>query len=590
MEFAELARLFSRIEETRSRLEFTDQLAKLFAEASADEIAKIVYLCCGVLVPQHKGIEIGVGVKLAQQSISLVSGKTVAQVESLYRREGDLGAAAEKLLAQKSQRTLASSALSVAKVYDNFMRIATASGSGSQELKIKLLAELLSSASPLEARYIVRFVQGNLRVGVGESTVLDALSVAKTGSKELRPVLERAFNLTSDIGFVAELFYRKGVEGVRALKPVPFSPIRPALAERLLDAKQIIEKIGRCSVEGKYDGLRLQVHKSGDRVELFSRRQEVMTHMFPDVVEAVRKQVRARQAILEGEAISYDERTGTFKPFQETIQRKRKYGVEEKARELPLRLFAFELLFVDGEDLTGEPYEVRRARLEEIIGSGKVILPAKRVIASTPGELQEFFDEAVASGLEGIVAKDLKAPYTAGARKFAWIKLKKSYEESALSDTLDLVVVGYFLGRGKRAKFGFGGLLAAVFEPRSRSFKTICKIGTGFSEEQMKEFKKILSEIEVKEKPASVDSLVTPSKWVVPKYVVVVKADEITRSPTHTCGMRVEQGKHYGEGLALRFPRFIGMRSDKRPEDATTEEEVLELFELQRQRGASGGR
>lgn len=584
MEFSELANLFGRIESTRSRLEYTDELAKLFAKSSASEIKKIVYLCVGMLVPQHKGIEIGMGIRLAEQAIVIVSGSKEKEVEALYKKEGDLGSTAEKLFEKKSQHTLAGAALSVSKVYDNFTKIATSSGEGSQDAKIKLLAELLSNASPIEARFIVRFVQGNLRVGVGEPTILDALSVMSVGSKELRPDLERAFNLTSDIGLVAELFLSKGIDGVRAVKPLTFSPIRPALAERLLDAKQIIEKLGRCSVEGKYDGLRLQVHKSGDKVEFYSRRQEVMTHMFPDLVEAVRKQVTAREAIFEGEAIGFDDSTGSFLPFQETITRKRKHGIGAKAKEIPLHLFAFELLFLEGRDLTHLSYEERRALLEKNIRAGQIIRPAKRIIASTAEELQKFFDESISSGLEGIVAKDLKAPYTAGARKFAWIKLKKSYS-SSLVDTFDLVILGYFLGRGKRTQFGFGGLLAGVFEPERRLFRSICKIGTGFSEEQLKGFKEILSKIESKQQPVNVDSLIEPTRWVEPKYVIVVNADEITRSPTHTCGMRFDSGKHQGEGFALRFPRFIQMREDKKPEDATTEQEVLEMFELQKQRG-----
>ncbi|MEW5956000.1 MAG: ATP-dependent DNA ligase, partial [Candidatus Micrarchaeota archaeon] len=355
--------------------------------------------------------------------------------------------------------------------------------------------------------------------------------------------------------------------------------ILPALAERLPTPDEIIEKIGECAVEQKYDGLRLAVHKSGDRIEIFSRRQEKMTHMFPDVVDAVRKQVSAKEAIFEGEAVAFDEKTGVFLPFQETIQRKRKHGVGEKAKELPLKLFAFELLYKDGRDLTLLPYKERREALARVLKGGGVIELAKTVTARDAAALKKFFDECVSAGLEGIVAKDLKAPYTAGARKFAWIKLKKSYQ-TELADTLDLVIVGYYLGKGKRTQFGFGGLLAAAYSPKDRVFRTVCKIGTGFSEKQMQEFKKMLSEIEVAKKPDNVDSVLVPSKWVKPKHVIVVKADEITKSPTHTC-CRKE-----GQGLALRFPRFMELRTDKAAEDATTEEEVMEMFEMQRQKKA----
>ena len=579
MDFLLLTRVFERIEATRKRLEYTDELANLFAQAKPSEVKRLAYLCNGILVPQHVGIELGIGDKLAEQAISMVSGKSVAEVEKVFKRTGDLGAAAQEILSRKTQQTLAVQRLSLEKVYDNFMRIATACGPGSQDVKVKTLAELLSNASPSEAKFIVRLVQGSLRMGVGESTILDALSVMKAGDKSLRPELERAFNLTSDIGLVAEMFFKKGVEGVRHVKPVPFNPIRPALAERLLNASEIIEKIGECAVEQKYDGLRLAVHKVGDKVEIFSRRQEKMTHMFPDIVEAVRKQVAAREAIFEGEAVAFDEKTGVFLPFQETIQRKRKHGVGEKAKELPLKLFAFELLYRDGEDLTLLPYKERREALAKILRGKGVIELAKAVVVRDAAALKKFFDESVSAGLEGIVAKDLNAPYTAGARKFAWIKLKKSYQ-AELADTLDLVIVGYYLGKGKRTQFGFGGLLAAAYSPKERVFRTVCKIGTGFSEKQMQEFKQMLSEIEVARKPDDVDSVLVPSKWVKPKYVIVVKADEITRSPTHTCCRRE------GQGLALRFPRFVELRADKGPEDATTEEEVLEMFEMQRQKSA----
>ena len=579
MDFALLTQVFERIEATRKRLEYTDELAKLFAQAKPGEVKRLAYLCNGILVPQHQGIELGVGDKLAEQAVSVVSGKSVAEVEKVFRRTGDLGSAAQEILSKKTQLTLSAQALSLDKVYDNFMRIATASGAGSQDTKVKTLAELLSNASPNEAKVIVRLVQGNLRMGVGESTILDALSVMKQGDKSLRPELERAFNLTSDIGLVAEMFGRKGIEGVREVKPVPFSPIRPALAERLLNAEAIFEKLGECAVEGKYDGLRLAVHKVGDKVEIFSRRQEKMTHMFPDVVEAVRKQIAAKEAIFEGEAVAFDDATGVFLPFQETIQRKRKHGIGAKAKELPLHLFAFELLYCDGRDLTLLPYKERRAALAKILKGKGVIGLAKTVVVKDASALKKFFDECVSAGLEGIVAKDLNAPYTAGARKFSWIKLKKSYQ-TELADTLDLVIVGYYLGRGKRTQFGFGGLLAAAYSSRDNVFRTVCKIGTGFSEKQMQEFKQMLSEIEVAKKPDEVDSVLVPSKWVKPKYVVVVTADEITLSPTHTC---CRKG---GQGLALRFPRFKQLRADKAPEDATTEDEILEMFEMQRQKKA----
>ncbi len=435
---------------------------------------------------------------------------------------------------------------------------------------------MLVNSHETEPKTLIRFVTGKLRLGVADPTILDALSVMRTGTKELRSDLERAYNLTSDLGLVSETFYKKGIDGIKQVKPTPFNPIRPALAERLPDAEAIIKKIGEVLAEAKYDGFRLQCHKKANEVAIYSRKQEPMTHMFPDIIEAIKKQVKTRSAILEGEAIAFDEDTQSFLPFQTTITRKRKHGVEAKAKQSPLILFAFELLYADGEDYTQKPFSERRKQLEKIISPGKIIRPSQTITAKSPEELSKFFDQCVENGLEGIIAKDPQALYTAGARKFAWIKLKRSYQGN-LADTIDAVVIGFYRGRGKRTEFGFGGLLTAIYEEKKQVFKTIAKVGTGFSEEQMIWLNKKLSENLLKEKPGNVDSELVPDFWVKPNLVVTLTADEITRSPTHTCARR------QGEGLALRFPRLTEIREDKAPTDATTEREILKLFSMQKQ-------
>ncbi|MBI2445248.1 ATP-dependent DNA ligase [Candidatus Micrarchaeota archaeon] len=468
--------------------------------------------------------------------------------------------------------------MSIEKVYDNLYKLATTEGVGSQDQKISLLAELFSQASPTEAKAIARFVTGRLRLGVAESTIMDALSVAHGGDKEHKAGLERAFNLTSDLGGVAETLLEKGLGAVSQITPQPFHPIRPALAERLPTAKDIIEKLGKCSVEAKYDGFRLQVHVRSGKVRIYSRRQEDMTAMFPDVVDAVRGQFKADEAIFEGEAIGYNAATGQFVPFQETIQRKRKHGVAQYAEKIPLKLFVFELLYADGKDWTQEPYLERQEESARRIKTGPILAQAETQIVDKPEELERIFDQLVGEGLEGIMAKDLHAPYNAGARKYAWIKLKRSYS-TKLADSLDVVIIGFYYGKGKRTEFGFGGLLTAVYDDKEDRFRSIAKIGTGFSEQQMADFRQLLQKDAVKQKPANVDSLITPDVWVQPRHVVTVVADEITRSPVHTCAWSDK------EGLALRFPRLKGfVRNDKTPTDATTEAEVLELHEMQRQR------
>lgn len=574
MEFSKVCKIFDTMEATSSRLALTDLLAKLFEETHKSEVKKLVYLCQGIISPPYTGIDLGMGEKFAEQAIALASGSKLKDIEKHYRKTGDLGDTAQFLMAKRTQTSLSQKTLTVAKVYDNFYKIATLSGQGSQETKIKLLAELLVNSQETEPKTIIRFVTGKLRLGTAEATILDAFSVMKTGTKELRAVIERAYNLTSDLGIIAETFYEKGLDGIEKIQPIPFNPIRPALAERLPDAAAIIEKLGQCAVEAKYDGFRLQLHKQGERVEIYSRKQEPMTHMFPDLVDAVRQQISAKNAILEGEAIAFDEDTQMYLPFQTTITRKRKHGVIAKAKEIPLILFAFELLYVNGEDYTQKPFHERRKTLEAIIKNGKTIKMSQTITARSAKELQEFFDESVANGLEGIIAKDVNASYAAGARKYAWIKLKRSYQGN-LADTIDAVVIGFYRGKGKRTEFGFGGLLTAIYDDEKNIFKTIAKVGTGFTEEQMQWFNDTLTKIKTKEKPPNVDSKLTPDEWVQPKLVVTLTADEITRSPTHTCG------KKENEGLALRFPRLTQVREDKNANDATTEKEVIQLYKMQ---------
>lgn len=576
MQFSVLADAYEKLEETRGRLEMMGILSELFKKAKADEIDKIIYLTQGVLAPPFEGIEVGMGEKFVGQAISLATGYPVRKVEEVYKKTGDLGKTAEELISSKKQMSLFSHPLTVQKVYDNFMKMARMSGAGSQEMKIKSLAELLNNATAKEAKYITRFPVGKLRLGVGDPTILDALSAYKAGDKSLREELERAYNLCSDLGLVGKTLFSDGIEGIRKFKIKVFNPIRPALAERLPSAEEIIDKIGRCAVERKYDGLRMQVHKQGERVEIFSRRLERMTNMFPEIVDGVRKQVRAKETILEGEALAYNETSGEYYPFQLTMQRKRKYGVEEMAEEYPLKLFAFDVLYVDGDDFTKHPYIERRKKLEKLVAPGDVIKLSEMKIVEEAKELERFFEDSVEKGMEGIVAKDLNAEYVAGARKFAWIKLKRSYK-GELADTVDLVIIGYFLGKGMRAKFKFGGLLCAVYDEREDVFKSVAKIGSGFSEEQMKQFEEMLGKIRVDHKPARVDCDIKPDFWVDLKYVVAVAADEITRSPTHTAGRRKGES-----GYALRFPRMVELRMDKSPEEATTVQEIIEMYKMQK--------
>jgi len=608
MQFSKLAAYFEKIEKAASRLEMTGILAGLFKETKSSETAEVVYLCQGQLAPSYKQIEIGMGEKFVEESIAKASGYSRKEVHQEFKKLGDLGLVAERNLEKRKQKSLFSTALSVEKVFSNLMKISKVSGKGSQELKIRLLAELLNSASPLEARYIIRIPIGDLRLGIGDSTIMDAFATnlieeAKKGKKlvaeiegqlkekkkekrgeeldrklrmRLRELVEGKYNVHSDLGGLGEKLCEKGLRGLDEISIQAGIPIRPTLAERLSTAKEIVEKLGKCTVEAKYDGFRLAVHKNGETATIFSRRQENVTEMFPEIVKAVGKQVKANDAIFEGEALAFNEQTGEYYPFQVTMQRKRKYGIEKMSEEFPLTLFAFDVLYANGKNLMQLPFRERRKRLEKLIEKGKTIVLTDAIETDNPKEIDKFFEEKLEKGLEGIIAKDLEAPYIAGARKFAWIKLKKSYQ-GELNDTIDTVVIGYFKGRGQRAKFGLGALLTAVYDEKEDVFRSIAKIGTGMTEEKIKELEKILSEIRQKQKPGNVDSELEADVWVKPKYVVEAIADEITKSPIHTAGRG--KGK---EGFALRFPRMVKIRMDKKPEDATTVKEIEKMYNAQK--------
>ncbi len=572
--FSDVAEVFSEIEKRSGRLEMTDVLAALFARTGKDEIDKLVYIVQGIIAPPYEGLDLGVGEKFAIEAIASAAGYSKSQVEANYKKSGDLGDTAEELIGKKRQTALFTSEMGLVRVYETMRRIGESSGSGSQEQKIKRLAEMLNNASPLEARYIVRFVLGRLRLGVGDPTIIDALSVSKKGDKSLREPLEHAYNVCTDLGYVAKTFYTKPAS-IEKFHVQPFKPLMPALAERLSDPQAIIEKLGRCGVEMKYDGFRMQIHKKADKVEIYSRKLERMTPMFPDIVKEVQAMPQ-KELIFEGEALAYDSEKHRYFPFQQTMHRRRKHGIEQSSKDFPLNIFVFDIIYIDGKDMTGEPYAKRRDLIVKTF-RGERIKPSESVEVEDAEELDRLFQRAINEGLEGIMAKDLKSPYTAGKRKFAWIKLKKSYGKAV--DTIDGVIVGYYLGRGTRAQFEFGGVLLAVYNPDSGKLETIAKMATGFTEQEMKDLEALLEETKTQKPASNLDCRIDVDFWVEPKYVVEVAFDDITQSPNHTCGWSGETG------YALRFPRLVKMRPDKGVLDITTTSEVIEMFQMQRARG-----
>jgi len=589
MDYSLITEVYEKIESTTKRLEMTDYLVDLLKKSPYEIIDKVVYLTQGKIYPDFVGIELGMAEKLAMRAISLSYGIPVEKIEEHYQKSGDLGTTAEEFATKKKQKTLftfetESESLTVEKVYENFVKIAEATGEKSQDKKIQLLEELLQKAKPVEARYIVRTVQGKLRLGIADATILDALAVAFSESKENRSIIERAYNIYPDLGYIAKILVKDGIEKIKEIKVTPGIPVRAMLAERLPSLDEIIEKMGgKAAYEYKYDGLRIQAHITKNKSAIFSRRLENLTSQFPDIIEALKQALGENEAIVDGEGVPINVETGELLPFQVVTHRRgRKYDVEKAIEEYPVVLFLFDIIYLNGEDLTTKPYPERRAILEKTVKESEKVRFATRIVSDNRDEIQKFFEEAISNGCEGLVAKSIgpDSIYRAGAREFLWIKYKRDYQME-LSDTLDLVVVGAFAGHGSRTGT-YGALLMAVYDDEKDVFVTLCKLGTGFTEEHLSALPKMLQEYKIDHRHPRVVSEIEADYWFEPYMVLEVMGAELTLSPLHTCCRDVIEK---GSGISLRFPRFTGkFRTDKRPDEATTAKEILELYKSQKKK------
>lgn len=591
MLFKNFSSYLQKLELTSSRLAMTGILARLFKNCSENEIGAVCFLACGRLVPKYEGLEFNLAEKLMLKSIAQACNKPVGVIKDYYQKKGDLG---EVIFIFKTKNKFFNKAKSndeVVDIYAKLKEIAQESGEGSVERKIEKMAYLLKKLDPLSAKYIVRISLNKLRLGFSEMTILDALSWMKTKNKSLRPQLEKAFNVLANIGEIAKIFKTKGLEGIKKIKSQPGIPIRAALAERLKTPEEILKKMGgRCALEPKYDGFRVQIHfdksktlsKANKRetlnlfkgeegqglVQIFSRNMENMTYMFPEITKAVRN-LKVDSLILDGEAIAYDPQTKKFLDFQNTVQRKRKYQVKEKAREVPLKVFLFDLLYFKGRSFLNEPFIERRRKLEEIFSKHKsnVLLLTEQFIVSHKNDFDLFFQKAIKQKWEGLMAKKLEAVYQAGARNFNWVKYKAGMQ-SEFADSLDCVVMGYYQGRGKRSDFGIGAFLAGIKD--KDKFLTISKIGTGLSDKQWRLMYEKCQRIRIfpQKKPKNylVNENLYPDVWCMPELVVEIEADAITKSPLHTAG------------LALRFPRLKKFREDKDINQITTLKELKKML------------
>jgi len=580
MKYSLMADAYEKIEGTTKRLEMTDYLVDFIKKTSKNVIDKVAYLTQGKLYPDFVGIEIGVAEKLAIRAIARATGRSEKEIEEDMKKEGDLGATAQKFLEKRAQVTFFQQPLTVEKVYDTLDKMAKSTGPGSIDQKINLLAGLLTDATPKEAKYLIRTVTGELRLGIADMTILDALAIAYGGGKEAREEVERAYNISSDLGRVAKTVAEEGIEGIRNFSVSIGEPIRPMLAERLGSPQEILEKLGgKCIAEYKYDGERVQAHREDNHIILFSRRLENITDQYPDAVELVKKYVRPKQAIIEAEIVATDQDTGEMKPFQELMHRRRKYGIKQAMEEYPVSLFAFDALSIDGKDLTLKPYPIRHKTLEKSIVQSDRVKVAEYLITDNPDQLEKFFEKAIENGCEGVICKSISqdAVYQAGARGWLWIKYKRDYK-SEMTDTVDLVIVGAFHGRGKRGGT-YGALLLAAYDLEEDEFETVTKCGTGFTDEDLAKLPKILEKHKLPRKSPRVNSTLEADVWFEPKAVIEVIGAEITLSPIHTAAMdKIRKGS----GLAIRFPRFTGKyRLDKSAEDATTIGEIVEMYQSQ---------
>ena len=623
MKFSELALHLERLSRMRSRNEMTAELAALAALAPADEVDKICYLLLGELLPPYRGVEFNIAEKLMIRVLAGAFEHSAAEVLRRYKSKGDLGDVAHDLA--RRHRPSGRDGPSVTAVYGRMLAVAREAGEGSQERKVRQLAELFSALDARSVVFVARIPLGKLRLGFSEATLLDALSVMERGDKSARPVIERAYNVTADVGAIARRLKTGGLRGLGRLMPTPGVPLRPALAERVSGPEEATEKAGAMvGVEPKLDGLRVQIHiwPHGRRTEvaLFSRNLENTTPMFPEIVEAARH-LPVRSAILDGETIGYNPKTGRFLSFQETVKRKRKHDIEAFAKKIPLTVFIFDVLYHNGRSLLELPFRERRMILEGILtpharpagvrakraeraggARTRTLYIAEDHTTDDPAVIRAALNRRIASGLEGLVLKNLAAPYEAGKRGFHWMKLKAASAElsrlrgggerraeSQALDTIDCLVMGAYAGRGKRTGFGVGGFLLGVRGTDDRYY-SISRLGTGLSDEQFREAHRRLTKLTSAAQPKEyvVDAEMAPDIWASPEMVVEVLADEVTLSPRHTAGRAAPGrgapgplGKARGRGYSLRFPRLVRFRDDKSPQDVTAVAEVRDLYRRQ---------
>lgn len=608
MLFNDFAILLERVEETASRNDITQLLVGFISNAEVKDVQIALYLLQGRVAPLFVDCEFNFSEKgLLKILIDIAKfEKTSLEIEKLRNDSGDIGLVAFELLRKIRSR---GKGHSLESVYEHLWSLANTNGVGSQAKKADLVSLFIQELSPLEAKYYSRIVSGKLRLGASDRTVLDSLSFVISGDKSNRDLLDNLYGVAPDLGVISYSVLSKGVS-VKNPLPVVGMPIHPRLVERVQSFGEVFERLGdEFLIQPKLDGLRCQVHKGvdyklqssegviwadyldkesedaiglfgevkNDEIRIFSRKLEDLTPMFPEVVEEIRM-MSQKSFILDCEIVGWDEKTRRFAKFQETMTRKRKYAVAEAKNAVPVQLHAFDIIELNGENLI--PYDLteRIDLLNEVFRSSpqnKIVKLVETTRITKNKDLLAAFDKAVSFGLEGLIAKSLKGPYQPGKRNFDWLKLKRSMDKK-LVDTVDVVIMGYYYGSGKKTTFGMGALLGGVYNSKTETIESVTKIGTGITDSQWRVIAKRVKSCVVKEMPKqySVAKELYPDRWLAPEIVCAVEADEITVSKLHRAGAIK------GAGLALRFPRLIDFDRDKNPQQATWSDELRKMYKM----------
>jgi len=562
MEYLTLAEIYEKLESKSGRLDKTHIVSRILVEASKELLSKIVLLINGRVFPSWSEEELGVANQLMIKAISKSYGISESDVVKNFKKTGDLGISVEELSTKRKQITLGRKNLTIDKVFENIQLISKQVGSKSQERKLNLITELLIQAKSKEAKYIVRTILGELRIGVAEGIVRDAIAESFNISPE---DVENAWFLNPDYGEIAQIAKERGAEGLKKVKIVLGKPIMVLLAEKAPSLEDAIKSFDKVALEYKYDGARFLVHKKDEKIWIFTRRLENVTKAFPEVAELCKNNLKARECIVDGECVAINPKNKKPVPFQMLSQRiKRKYDIERIIKEIPVELNLFDIIYLEGKALFDQTLEKRREILKSIVKTvPEKIQLAKQLITNNMKEADTFYKEALKAGHEGLIVKNLEAKYQSGRRvSGGWLKVKPVME------SLDLVITGATWGTGKRVGW-LGSYILSCRDPDTGKFLECGMLGTGVKEKKTNAEDVTLQDMTKLLKPYIEFEKGNEVK-IKPKVVIEVACEEIQKSPT------------YSSGYALRFPRFIRIRIDKGVDEADTTQRISTLFEMQK--------